>query len=169
MILLGSLLLQGHCHLSQPPSDSTMISLLYVNQGSHIILLSHYHSEVKLPSSHRQLPEIPCSSHPGNTKLAGGWIPVQPSTKSTLRAKSLQLCLTVQPCGLQPIRLLPPWDSPGKSTGVDCHLLLQRIFPTQGSNQHLLRLTYIGRQVLYHQHHVGPSSQGVNKFIDFPT
>jgi len=25
--------------------------------------------------------------------------------------------------------------SPGKSTGVDCHALLQRIFPTQGSNQ----------------------------------
>ena len=25
-------------------------------------------------------------------------------------------------------------DSPGKSTGVGCHALLQRIFPTQGSN-----------------------------------
>ena len=25
-------------------------------------------------------------------------------------------------------------DSPGKHTGVDCHALLQRIFPTQGSN-----------------------------------
>ena len=28
----------------------------------------------------------------------------------------------------------PPWDSPGKNTGVGCHFLLQRIFPTQGSN-----------------------------------
>ena len=35
-------------------------------------------------------------------------------------------------------RLLCPWDSPGKNTGVDCHSLLQRIFPTQGSNPHLL-------------------------------
>ena len=26
------------------------------------------------------------------------------------------------------------WDSPGKSTGVGCHFLLQGIFPTQGSN-----------------------------------
>ena len=26
------------------------------------------------------------------------------------------------------------WDFPGKSTGVGCHFLLQRIFPTQGSN-----------------------------------
>ena len=29
---------------------------------------------------------------------------------------------------------LCPWDFPGKSTGVGCHFLLQRIFPTQGSN-----------------------------------
>ena len=33
--------------------------------------------------------------------------------------------------GLQPARLLCPWDSPGKNTGVD---LLQGIFPTQGLN-----------------------------------
>ena len=26
--------------------------------------------------------------------------------------------------GLQPTRLLHPWDSPGKSTGVGCHCLL---------------------------------------------
>ena len=32
---------------------------------------------------------------------------------------------------MQPIRLLCPWDSPGKNTEVDCHFLLQRIFPTQ--------------------------------------
>ena len=29
-----------------------------------------------------------------------------------------------QPHGLQPTRLLCPWDSPGKSTGVGCHHLL---------------------------------------------
>ena len=28
------------------------------------------------------------------------------------------------PHGLQPIRLLHPWDFPGKSTGVGCHCLL---------------------------------------------
>ena len=26
-----------------------------------------------------------------------------------------------QPCGLQPTRLLCPWDFPGKNTGVGCH------------------------------------------------
>ena len=32
---------------------------------------------------------------------------------------------SVQPNGLQPARLLCPWNSPGKNTGVDCHSLLQ--------------------------------------------
>ena len=31
-----------------------------------------------------------------------------------------------------------PWGFPGKNTGVGCHFLLQGIFPTQGSNLHLL-------------------------------
>ena len=33
-----------------------------------------------------------------------------------------------QPHGLQPTRLLRPWGFPGKSTGVGCHLLLQRVY-----------------------------------------
>ena len=45
-----------------------------------------------------------------------------------------QSCLTLRPHGLYPARLLCPWDSPGKNTGMGCHSLLQRIFPTQGSN-----------------------------------
>ena len=37
--------------------------------------------------------------------------------------------------------LLPrPWNFPGKNTGASCHFLLQRIFPTQGSNLRLLHL-----------------------------
>ena len=47
---------------------------------------------------------------------------------------------SVQPYGLQPIRLLCPWDSPGKNTGVGCHALLQEICPTQRSNLCLLYL-----------------------------
>ena len=40
-------------------------------------------------------------------------------------AKSLQSCLTLQLHRRQPTRLLCPWDSPGKNTGVGCHFLLQ--------------------------------------------
>ena len=35
-----------------------------------------------------------------------------------------------------------PWDSPSKNNGVGCHSLLQGIFPTQGSNPHLLCLLH---------------------------
>ena len=41
---------------------------------------------------------------------------------------------SLRPQGLQPTRLLCPWDFPGKSTGVGCYSLLLGIFPTQGSN-----------------------------------
>ena len=35
------------------------------------------------------------------------------------------LCLTLSwPHGLQPTRLLCPWDFPGKNTGMSCHFLL---------------------------------------------
>ena len=40
--------------------------------------------------------------------------------------------LTLLQCsGLKPTRLLCPWDSPAKNTGVGSHSLLQRLFPTQ--------------------------------------
>ena len=42
------------------------------------------------------------------------------------------------PHGLQPSRLLCPWDFPSKNTGMGHHFLLQGIFLTQGSNLHLL-------------------------------
>ena len=42
------------------------------------------------------------------------------------------------PYGLQLTRLLCPWDSPGKITGVGCHFLLQGIFLTQGWSLSLL-------------------------------
>ena len=37
---------------------------------------------------------------------------------------------SVRPHRRQPIRLLHPWDSPGKNTGVGCHFLLQRRLST---------------------------------------
>ena len=50
--------------------------------------------------------------------------------------------------------LLLPCDFLGKSTGVGCHFLLQRIFLTQGSNP---GLPYC-RQMLYHLSHQGSHS-----------
>jgi len=54
-------------------------------------------------------------------------------------------------------RLLCPWDSPGKNTGVDSYSPLQRIFLTQGSNPELqadsLPSEPLGKQgddIIYH-------------------
>ena len=45
--------------------------------------------------------------------------------------------------GLQPVRLLCPWDFSGKNTGVGCQFLLQAIFLIQGSNPGLLLCRWI--------------------------
>ena len=57
----------------------------------------------------------------------------------------------LQPHGLQPTRLLCPWDSPGKNTGVGSRSLLQGISLTRGLNSALLHC----RQILYHLSHQG--------------
>ena len=62
-------------------------------------------------------------------------------------------CCAVPHCSvmsnpLQPMDCSPPGssvhgDSLGKNAGVGCRVLLQRIFPTQGSNQDLLHYKWI--------------------------
>ena len=44
---------------------------------------------------------------------------------------------SLQPHGLQPAKLLCPWDFPRKNTGMRCHVILQVIF-TQVSNPYLM-------------------------------
>ena len=58
---------------------------------------------------------------------------------------------SLQPHGLQPVRLLCPWNSPGNNTGVGCHSLLYGIFPTKRPNLGLLHC----RQILYCLSHQG--------------
>ena len=60
---------------------------------------------------------------------------------------------SLPPFGLQPSRILCPWDFPGKNTGVGCHFLLQGVFLTQGLNLCLLKLL-LCRQILYPLGHV---------------
>ena len=62
------------------------------------------------------------------------------------------VCLTLwDPMDCSPPGSSVHGDSPGKNTGVDCHPLLQGIFPTQGSNPRLLHC----RQILHHLSHQG--------------
>ena len=62
------------------------------------------------------------------TILFVNWLCEIVSVSHSVMSDSLQLC------GLQPSRLLCPWNSPGKNTGVSGHSLLQGIFPTQVLN-----------------------------------
>ena len=55
---------------------------------------------------------------------------------------------SLQPHGLQPTRLLCPWNFPDKNTRVSCHFLLQEIFLTQGSNLSLSCLLHC-RRIFY--------------------
>ena len=57
-------------------------------------------------------------------------------------AKSLQSCPTLRPHRQQPTRLLCPWDSLSRNTGVGCHAFLQGIFLTQGSNLSFLYILH---------------------------
>ena len=68
---------------------------------------------------------------------------------SEVKWKLLSHVQLLLPHGLHPARLLGPWDSPGKNTGVGCHSRLQGIFPNQGSNPSLLHC----RQILYRLSH----------------
>ena len=78
----------------------------------------------------------------------------EPPLKSTESDSQFSCCCSVaksclilcNPRDCKPTRLLCPWDFPGKNTGVRCHVLLQMIFPTQGSNSSL----WLGGQILYH-------------------
>ena len=53
------------------------------------------------------------------------------------------VCDSLRPHGLWSTRLLCPWNSPGKNTGMGSHSLLQGIFLTQGSNLGLLHCRQI--------------------------
>ena len=80
-----------------------------------------------------QIKHIPFNSHPPHNSFQH-----YPPSQYCCCCLITKLCLTLlRPHGLQPTRLLCSWNSPGKNTGVGCHILLQEIFLTQGLNSHL--------------------------------
>ena len=71
---------------------------------------------------------------------------------------------SLQPHGLKSARLLCPWASPGKNTGVGCHSVLQGISLTQGSNPGLLQCSQILYCLSYREAHF---KQGKKIFRSF--
>ena len=56
------------------------------------------------------------------------------TTQSAYLSVSFSVVNSLQLHRLQRLRLLCPWDFPGKNTGVGCHFLLHGIFLNQGSS-----------------------------------
>ena len=90
--------------------------------------------------------------------LIEGWLLYNIGLISAIHQHELAiLCLTQSDpldCSL-PGSSIHGIDSPGKSTGVGSHALLQGIFPTQGWNLGLQHC----KQVLYHLSHLGSPNQ----------
>ena len=74
--------------------------------------------------------------------------------------KIAQSCPTL--CDQRTHRLLCPWNSLGKNTGVGCHFLLQGNFLTQGLNPGLLHY----RQILYCLSHQGSPVASFHIYMD---
>ena len=77
------------------------------------------------------------SPTPQPTRVSGrlksdGWGRIPFSEHGSCARSVIQSCPSLRPHGLQPTRLLRPWDSPGKNAGIGCHFLSQGVFPTQG-------------------------------------
>ena len=112
----------------------------------------HFTSVTFLPETHSQPPVLPwenmrqipreghhmihLTSIPQNAQVQGASLAVS-GKDSALPMKSTWVWPLVGAA-----RLLSPWDSPGKNTGVGCNFLLQEIFSTQGLNPCLLHFLH---------------------------
>ena len=106
-------------------------SFFYVNDNSIryfllLLLLSHF-SHVQLcatplTAAHQASPSLGFSRQEHWSGLPFP-SPMHESEKS--KWSHSVVSDSQRPYGLQPSRLLHPWDFPGKSTGVGCHCLLQ--------------------------------------------
>ena len=94
--------------------------------------------------------EFSLSSLPDNVAMVSKQDQFRKNELQTLKLCTHIICLTAQLCLILcdsmdyslPVSSVHG-DSPGKSTGVGCHVLLQGIFPTQGSNPGLPHCSWI--------------------------
>ena len=79
------------------------------------------------------------------------WLPDPITVFSQGLGIEFEVKIVVMSDSLWPHGLYSTWNSPGQNTGVGSHSLLQRIFPTQGSNPGLPHW----RRILYQLSHKG--------------
>ena len=107
---------------------------LYQVYGIMIWLITYvkwndYHSKFsEHPSSHRYKKKKQISPLMKTRRIYSSVVLQRGSRWSVSTHAHVWSCLNLWPHGLQPTRLLCPWDFPGKNTGADCHFLLQGLF-----------------------------------------
>ena len=89
------------------PVGPHCLSILYV-------IVCSYTSQTSNPSLH----------HPASSLATASLLSIPLQFKLTSSCLITKSCLTQQPHGLWPARLLCPWDFPGKNTAVGCCFLL---------------------------------------------
>ena len=134
----------GGCHLERPLRRETSCLLVY--KGAEVWTLDQiawvWMSHLSLnswmifgKSLHLHEP----SFFTWKVRIRTG-APLKGRMKSVCVPSHSVISNSLRRCVLWPARLLCPWGFPGKNTGVDCHVLLQGIFLTQGSDLRLLCL-----------------------------
>ena len=122
----GSSTLQADSLLSEPPGKPTIIHISH-----YVYIMLVLHKQLNLEQHGFEL----CSF----TYICQFFFSIHMYYMLACSVMSDSL----RPYGLQLARLLHPWDSPGKNTGVSCHFLLQGILLNQ--NLHPVSHALAGR------------------------
>ena len=127
-----------------PPAGSVAHPSIHLSPTEKILRVQGRRSPEKPGLGPSSLPRAHSRPHwlLAGRRQQGPWSPAQRS--AAVGVSATRSC----PALRDPVdsRTLCPWDFPDKNTGVGCHFLFQRIFPTRGSNLHLPPC----RQTLYH-------------------
>ena len=138
--------INGKWHLKDSFNNPPPLSVTGWRAASCVNTLAHPASSVHKLQKHFRQKSAWCSER----QTAAGPCSRRPSTEGEQGVLSRQdwkdresvshsvVSDSLWPHGLEPAKLLCPWNSPSKNTGVGCHSLLQEIFLTQGLNLGLL-------------------------------
>ena len=104
-------------------TKNTRYDLIIITSIWRIWNTSLYEENLPLPKKLTLITDIRTLSLASYTLFHGKW-----------KCSHSVVSYSLQPHGLEPDRLLCPWNSPDKNPGVGCHFLLQGIFSTEGWN-----------------------------------
>ena len=110
------------------------------NMTSHLhVILPHIHSPEVASLAGVSVFSVSIFSSqlcwPGQAVSQETWECILTSCLTSWESESVShsvVAYSLRPTGVQPTRLLCPWNSPGKNTGVGCHSLLQGTLPNPG-------------------------------------